>query len=118
MNSVNPNKTAQLNADFFILQAEMVQQNNLAFFKDFESFLKKYKVSDSVESFVVGEVFRHRDKGCVPQYHGDNFAAWYAKPARKKVIPIDFSGMKLEDEYVLPKSMNDTAIQKATGSKP
>jgi len=118
MNSVNPNRTAELNAELFNLQVAMVQQNNLAFFKDLESFLKKYRIDESIRSFVVGEVFRHRDSSCVPQYHGDNFAAWLAKPAKKKVISINFDGLQPSDEFVLPESMKDSEIQKAAGSKP
>ncbi len=67
------------------------------------------------ETFAVGEVFQHRNKSLIPQYLGDNFKSLMWAPAQGKTLTVP-SSMNSPKEYVLPKNMNDMAIQKANGS--
>ncbi|MCX6752787.1 MAG: hypothetical protein NTW62_00355 [Candidatus Nomurabacteria bacterium] len=72
----------------------------------------------SGESFVVGQVFQHRNKDLVPQYFGDNFKNWMWAPAQSRTIVVDVFRGVTPKEYILPKNMNDTAIQNANTSVP
>jgi hypothetical protein len=74
-----------------------------------------FGITLSEETFTVGEVFQHRNKSLIPQYFGDNFKSWMWTPAQGKTLTVP-SSMNSPKEYVLPKKMNDTAIQKANGS--
>lgn len=69
------------------------------------------------QSFIVGQVFQHRNAGLVPQSFGDNFKRLW-EPAQERVVSINAFGKNILKEYVLPKNMNDTAIQNAANSTP
>ena len=56
MANVNPAKTAELNARFFLLQQEMLMGNHINFFKDFESLVKKWE-AQSVKNEILNRVF-------------------------------------------------------------
>lgn len=126
---VDPNRVFGLQKDYSAKAHTAVQKNDEQFFDGLEALLKadysqKAKFIEEVlgkksgESFVVGQVFQHRNKDLVPQYHGDNFKNWLWAPAQSKTIAVDvFRGRAIE-EYVLPKSMNDTAIQNVNASVP
>lgn len=70
------------------------------------------------KTFVVGEVFQHRNEKLIPQYLGDNFKSWLWTPAQKKVVSINAFGKNILKQYVLPENMNDTAIQNKNASTP
>ncbi len=71
---------------------------------------------DSMESFIVGQVFQHGNKDLVPQWFGDNFKSWLWTSAQEKTISINVFGNNILKEYILPKNMNDTAIKNASKS--
>ena len=73
---------------------------------------------DGIESFIVGEVFQHRNADCIPQYFGDQFNNWLWVPEKHKEIIVDTDAVRKLKEYRLPKKMNDTTIQKNAESKP
>jgi hypothetical protein len=81
-----------------------------------EMFQKIYPKNEVGKSFTVGQIFRHRDPNCVPQWHGDNFKK-LVRDASERVISISRAKQKLSD-YVLSKNMNSTEIQNATKSTP
>ncbi len=82
----------------------------------FETGVKDY-FTKGLESFIVGDVFRHRDETCVPQYHGSNAKDWIFTPNAKVKIAIKQKLPKLS-EYILPKDMNDSDIQSNAKSTP
>jgi hypothetical protein len=78
--------------------------------KFIEEVLKR---KSSTDSFIVGEVFQHRNSKPVFQYFGDNFKNWLWEPAKTRGISINAFGQNILKDYVLPKDMNDTAIVNA-----
>jgi len=120
---VAPDRVFGLQTDYSKKAHIAINQNDEQFFDAFEAFLKAnyqqkevfieevLKRKSSALSFVVGQVFQHRAKGLVPQYHGDNFKNWLWTPARARVISIGAFGKNNLKEYVLPKNMNDTTIK-------
>ena len=84
----------------------------------FKKFWDEILKEDGIESFIVGEVFQHRNADCVPQYFGDQFSSWLWVPEKHKEIIIDTDAVRKLKEYRLPKNMNDTNIQKNANSKP
>lgn len=63
------------------------------------------------ESFIVGEIFQHRNKNLMPIYFGDDVLKSLLEPAKTKEIIInDFPKNDLK-YYVLPKDMNDDEIK-------
>lgn len=84
-----------------------------------EVFIKEVLKKDSKTiTFIVGEVFKHRNKDCVPQYHGTNFQNWMWTLAKEKVVAISAFGKNNLKEYVLSRNMNDTTIQSNANSTP
>jgi len=84
-----------------------------------EEFIEKVLRKKSGEkTFVVGEVFQHKNKNLTPQYFGDNFKSWLWVSAQTRTVSISAFGKNNLKEYVLPKNMNDTAIQNANNSTP
>jgi hypothetical protein len=73
---------------------------------------------DGIESFIVGEVFQHRNANCVPQYFSDQFNVWLWVPQKHKEIIIDTEAVRKLNEYRLPENMYDTTIEKNANSKP
>lgn len=127
---VDPGRVFGLQEDYGKKAHIAMNNNDEQFFDALEAFLKAnyqqkeafieevLKRKSSVASFTVGEVFQHRTEGLVPQYFGDNFKNWLLIPAQAKVISIGAFGKNNLKEYVLPKNMNDTAIQNANSSTP
>jgi len=70
------------------------------------------------KTFVVGEVFQHKNSSLIPQYFGGNFKDWLWNSAQEKVVSINAFGKNILKEYVLPKNMNDIKIQEANKSTP
>lgn len=107
------------------LQVDLLQKirNNKISMQELEMFINMnpgkrrefFGITLPEETFTVGEVFQHRNKSLIPQYFGDNFKSWMWTPAQGKTLTVP-SSMNSPKEYVLPKNMNDTAIQKANGS--
>jgi len=69
------------------------------------------------KTFVVEEVFQHKNINIVPQDHGDNFKNLLWFPSRKRVVSISVLGKKIK-EYVLPENMKDNDLQKVNNSNP
>ncbi|MCX6755219.1 MAG: hypothetical protein NT068_01590 [Candidatus Nomurabacteria bacterium] len=126
---VNPERVSGLQKDYSAKAHSAVQKKDEQFFDAMEAFLKadysqKAKFIEEVlgkktgESFVVGQVFQHRNKDLVPQYFGDNFKNWMWAPAQSRTIVVDVFRGVTPKEYILPKNMNDTAIQNANTSVP
>jgi hypothetical protein len=70
------------------------------------------------ESFIVGEIFQHRNKNLMPIFFGENAINFLLVPAKTRVIFIrDFLKNKLK-YYVLPKDMNANEIKNVIISNP
>lgn len=130
---VDPDRVFGLQKDYSAKAHIAMNKNDEQFFDCFEAFLKanpqqKKEFIEKVlvripklqrgKTFVVGEVFQHRNENLVPQFFGDNFKNWLWTPAQTKLVIIDAFGKNNLKEYVLPKNMNDTAIQNANNSAP
>lgn len=127
---VDPDRVFGLQKDYGEKAHIAMKKNDEQFFDCFEAFLRadynqKTEFIEKVlgkksgeQSFIVGQVFQHRNSGLVPQYFGDNFKSWLWEPALMKVVSINSFGKNILKEYVLPKNMNDTAIQQANISTP
>ena len=127
---VDPGRVLGLQKDFSAKISTALDKNDQQFFDTLEAMLKasyqqRVEFIEKVlgkrsgeESFVIGQVFQHRNQSLVPQYFGDNFKTWLWEPAKEKVVQINAFGKNNLKEYVLPKNMNDTAIQNATNSTP
>ena len=98
------------------LADRLARNNNLS--GKFKKFWDEILKEDGIESFIVGEVFQHRNSDCVPQYFGDQFNNWIWVPEKDKEIIIDTEAVRKLNEYRLPKNMNDTSIQKNAKSTP
>lgn len=127
---VDPNRVFGLQKDYGVKAHIAMNNNDEQFFDCFEAFLKadynqKSEFIEKVlgkksgeQSFVVGEVFHHRNKALVPQYFRHSFRNWLWFPAETKVVSINAFGRNILKEYVLPKNMNDTTIQSEANSTP
>lgn len=127
---VNPSRVFGLQKDYGEKAHTAMDKNDEQFFDAFEAFLKasyhqKNELIEKVlgrksgeKSFVVGEVFQHRNPNLALQHHGDNFKSLLAVPAKDRVLSIDVFGKNNLKKYVLPKNMDDIAIQNATTSTP
>ena len=127
---VDPNRVFGLQKDYGEKAHIAMNKNDEQFFDGLEALLKanyqqKAEFIEKVlgkksgeETFVVGEVFQHRNSNLVPQYFGDNFKDWLWLPAKERKISINAFGKNILKEYVLPKNMNDTSIQNANNSLP
>jgi len=127
---VVPDREYGLRKDYCEKAHIAMKNNDEQFFDGMEALLKanyqqKEEFIEKVlgkksrqQSFIVGQVFQHRNKSLVPQYYGDNFKNWLWTPAQAKLVSINAFGNSTPKEYVLPKYMNDTSIQDATNSTP
>jgi hypothetical protein len=127
---VDPDRVFGLQKDYGEKAHIAMNKNDEQFFDCFEAFLKadynqKAEFIEKVlgkksgeQSFIVGQVFQHRNAGLVPQYFGDNFKTWLWEPAQTKEVSINAFGKNNLKEYFLPKNMNDTAIQNTNSSVP
>ena len=127
---VDPSRVFGLQKDYGEKAHTAMNNNDEQFFDCFEAFLKADYIQKSgfiekvlgkksgEQIFVVGKVFQHRTEGLVPQYFGNNFKSWLWESARMRTVSINAFGKNNLKEYVLPKNMNDTAIQNANSSVP
>lgn len=67
------------------------------------------------QTFVIGEAFQHRSENCVKLWLEDVFMSRVLEDVKRRTLAIEFKNKV--SEYILPKDMNDTAIQKAKKSK-
>lgn len=127
---VDPNRVFGLQKDYGEKAHTAMINNDEQFFDGFEALLRAsyQQKADFIEkvlgkksgeeTFVIGKVFQHRNSSLVPQYFGDNFKNWLWLPAQEKTVPVNAFGKNVLKDYVLPKNMNDTAIQNANNSIP
>jgi hypothetical protein len=127
---VDPDRVFGLQKDYGVKAHIAMNNSDEQFFDAFEAFLRAdYQQKESLieavlgkksrqKSFKVGEVFQHRNKKLIPQYFGDNFRNWVWTPAQGKTVSVGAFGKNILKDYVLPKNMNDTAIQNEAGSTP
>jgi hypothetical protein len=128
---VDPVRMSGLQLDYSAKAHSAVKNNDEHFFTAFEAFLKadyqqKSELIEKVlgrkfgeeKSFIVGEVFQHRNSKLVPQWFGDDFKAKMWEPAKERRVSINAFGNNILKEYILTKTMNDTSIQSATNSTP
>jgi hypothetical protein len=128
---VDPVRMSGLQLDYSAKAHIAVKNNDEHFFLALEAFLKadyqqKSELIEKVlgrkfgeeKSFVVGEVFQHRNSNLIPQYFGDSFRAKVWEPSKSKRVSINAFGNNTLKEYILPKDMNDTGIQGVTKSSP
>ncbi len=127
---VDPDRVFGLQKDCSEKAHIAYNNNDEQFFDGLEAFLKanyqqKAEFIEKVlgkksgeKTFVVGEVFQHRNEKLIPQYLGGNFKSWLWTPAQKKSVSINAFGKNILKGYVLPKNMNDTVIQNKNASTP
>lgn len=127
---VDPNRVFGLQKDYGEKAHNAMVNNDEQFFDAYEALLRanyqqKAEFIEKVlgkksgeETFIVGQVFQHRNSSLVPQYFGDNFKDWLWLPSQEKTVPVNAFGKNFLKDYVLPKNMNDTAIQNANNSTP
>ena len=72
----------------------------------------------TTESFIVGQVFQHRNKNLIPQFFGNDFKNWLWISAQEKRVFINVFEKNNLKEYVLLKNMNNTTIQRINNSIP
>jgi len=127
---VDPDRVFGLQKDYSEKAYIAINNNDEQFFNCLEAFLKAnyqqketfieevLKRKSSMGNFIVGKVFRHTAEGFITQYFGDNFKNWLWRPSQAKTVSINAFGLNYLKEYVLPKNMNDTAIQNAVSLTP
>ncbi len=128
---VDPSRVFELQEKYREKAHIAMKNNDEHFFLGLEAFLKadyqqKTELIERVlgrkfgeeKSFIVGEVFQHRNLKLVPLYFARDFESMVLEPSKNKRVSINAFGNNTLKEYVLPKNMEDTTIQSATNSTP